>query len=549
MMKLIKEFNYKHFLIIFSSLLLTTIGWKLYYFLTDDAFISFRYVSNMYLDRGIVWNPEPFLPVEGYTSFLWVVVLYIAWIISGLMPPETANIISLALGYASIILAYIMLNQIKLNDNLRKRQTIISILALLYIITNRTFLTWLSSGLETSLFNYLVVLWVYYMAFFDNQDNKWQIKTGFVCSLLYLTRPDGLLFAGLTSFYIIYKKFKDKELKSLIYFSTICIIPVHMLWRKAYYGDWFPNTYYAKYVRAWPESGIKYFTSFMIEYGYYFIIILTILCLLKNITKIKQIKLHKFVMVIALSLHFLYYTLIIGGDHFEFRVYSHLTILLPIMLVWVLNRLSKYSAASIISLILAIYLSIPIPWAHWYHTKDRNTRNTSFSLKYNVEKHMPNHLKKLSIIWFENQHWLIMHSVCCRHQEHKIFLIDRIRNLPTREEGEKVSWDDRNVMPWGTVGAISWVLPNVAIIDHLGLNDRVISKNPSKIKNDNRHMAHDRKPPPGYIGCFWANTAVNIREPGSQLHIYNKRKSIAEFDKRIIDCEQKNWLNLEKVNY
>ena len=50
-------------------------GWDLFYFLTDDAYIAFRYVANAHEGRGLVWNPAPFLPVEGYTSFLWVTLL------------------------------------------------------------------------------------------------------------------------------------------------------------------------------------------------------------------------------------------------------------------------------------------------------------------------------------------------------------------------------------------------------------------------------------------------------------------------------------------
>jgi len=55
------------------------LGWKAFWFLTDDAFIAFRHVSNSILGFGYVWNAPPFRPVEGYTSFLWVVVLDWVW--------------------------------------------------------------------------------------------------------------------------------------------------------------------------------------------------------------------------------------------------------------------------------------------------------------------------------------------------------------------------------------------------------------------------------------------------------------------------------------
>jgi len=39
----------------------------------DDAFISFRYARHLAEGQGLVWNPEE--RVEGYTNFLWVLVL------------------------------------------------------------------------------------------------------------------------------------------------------------------------------------------------------------------------------------------------------------------------------------------------------------------------------------------------------------------------------------------------------------------------------------------------------------------------------------------
>jgi arabinofuranosyltransferase len=78
-------------------------GWSLFWFYTDDAFIAFRYVSNAMLGHGLVWNPPPFLPVEGYTSFLWVRLLEGLWRITGLEPPQAANWLSLAFGYLSLL--------------------------------------------------------------------------------------------------------------------------------------------------------------------------------------------------------------------------------------------------------------------------------------------------------------------------------------------------------------------------------------------------------------------------------------------------------------
>ena len=44
-----------------------------YRFLSDDAFISFRYSRHWVEGLGLVWNPGE--AVEGYTNFLWVVIV------------------------------------------------------------------------------------------------------------------------------------------------------------------------------------------------------------------------------------------------------------------------------------------------------------------------------------------------------------------------------------------------------------------------------------------------------------------------------------------
>lgn len=48
---------------------LTHVTW----FLTDDAFISFRYACNLLEGHGLVFNPGEY--VKGHSNFLWVLEL------------------------------------------------------------------------------------------------------------------------------------------------------------------------------------------------------------------------------------------------------------------------------------------------------------------------------------------------------------------------------------------------------------------------------------------------------------------------------------------
>ena len=63
---------------------LTSVGW----FITDDAFISFRYVRNLLEGHGLVFNPGEY--VEGYTNFLWILELAAIWRVLGIRPEHVA---------------------------------------------------------------------------------------------------------------------------------------------------------------------------------------------------------------------------------------------------------------------------------------------------------------------------------------------------------------------------------------------------------------------------------------------------------------------------
>ena len=47
----------------------------------------------------------------------------------------------------------------------------------------------------------------------------------------------------------------------------LVLVLAHIAWRRSFYGEWLPNTYYAKVVAAWPEAGMHYLACFSFEHG------------------------------------------------------------------------------------------------------------------------------------------------------------------------------------------------------------------------------------------------------------------------------------------
>jgi len=138
-------------LVIAVGLLVHLRAWS---FLCDDAFISFRYASNLARHGALVYNVEPLERVEGYTNFLWVLVLAAGDAI-GLRPETLAPILTAGASLASLGLVALI------GAALRRRFGpgqpdqrvfgVVDLLAPALLVLTPEFVVWASSGLETSL--------------------------------------------------------------------------------------------------------------------------------------------------------------------------------------------------------------------------------------------------------------------------------------------------------------------------------------------------------------------------------------------------------------
>jgi arabinofuranosyltransferase len=65
----------RHHLQVFALLWLpyALLVWR-FWFVTEDAFISFRYARNLALGHGLRYHLGHAAPVEGYSNFLWLIL-------------------------------------------------------------------------------------------------------------------------------------------------------------------------------------------------------------------------------------------------------------------------------------------------------------------------------------------------------------------------------------------------------------------------------------------------------------------------------------------
>ncbi len=515
------------------------LGWRALWFLTDDAFIAFRYVSNSQLGHGYTWNPPPFLPVEGYTSFLWVWLLDTIWSLTGLEPPATANPLALLCSLGTMLLTLGATARLWLRGRQAAPLALIAALTVALLVSNTSFLTWASSGLETALFDLLVLAWVLALPIMGPRRGG-LLAAATLAALLELCRPDGLLFAAATLLAPLAIAWASRQrLRSLgraaLGLLPLLAVPAHLLWRHGFYGEWLPNTYYAKVVEPWPEAGGRYLLSFVMEHALWLWVPLLIAVPLRRLWNAQataprpESRAEPWLWTLAIGTvgaHVAYYIGIVGGDHFEYRVLAHTVPLLALGFAWAAVRLELRALPALAVGITLLAASNLLPWSLWWHSRHLDSRGQTHMLVMPLAPRLPGPLASYARPWDGLQRWMVDHYVCIRRQEHQVFQEFQVSYLPSREDGAAAFEGVANpVISSPTVGVLGWVYPHAAIIDILGLNDWVVARTPMTHERG-RVMAHDREPPPGYLGEL--EPVLYTRE--GKLHPHERAEPLQDQD-------------------
>ncbi len=168
----------------------------------DDAFISFRYALHWAQGLGPVYNPGE-APVEGYTNFLWVALLALGARLGG-----DIVLLSRTLGAAAGLLTLALVFNSRRFMRALDRE--VPVLATLFLASFCIFLPWPTSGMETTLFGLLLTfsLLLHFSTLGEAPSRLKLMGLGIVLALTVMTRPEGLLVAGLV--------LADQALESLL---------------------------------------------------------------------------------------------------------------------------------------------------------------------------------------------------------------------------------------------------------------------------------------------------------------------------------------------
>ena len=93
--------------------------------------------------------------------------------------------------------------------------------------------------------------------------------------------------------------------------------------------------------------------------------------------------------------------------------------------------------------------------------------------------------------------------------EHREFANERLRTWKPYENMEKGVIPDDALMVGCTIGIRFYYLPDLKVIDFCGLTDATVARNPVEKPNHQRMMAHDRRPPVGYVEQRGVNFTIH----------------------------------------
>lgn len=229
-----------------AALFAVAYAWSLRW-LGDDAFISFRYADNWVRGNGLVFNVGE--RVEGYTNFLWTALMALG-IRFGADPAVLSVLLTLASLAGTIALAGQLVRRL-----LPEGAPLPGVLAGSALAVNYTFASFGTSGLETVPAAFLALLAL------ERAVAGRTASAGVLGILAALAHPDHLLlYAGLGAALALGPAPRVRRM--LLYAAPFALVFVpYYLARFRYYGDFFPNTYYAK------SAGLSNFSQGLVYLG------------------------------------------------------------------------------------------------------------------------------------------------------------------------------------------------------------------------------------------------------------------------------------------
>lgn len=218
--------------------------------IVDDAGITFAYARNLAEGHGPVSQPGV-PPVEGYSNPAWMLLLVPFFWLGAFDPVVTPKVIAAVL----VLATFVQLRRIV--GRLLPGPNAVAFFGLALIANNPSFVIWTCSGLENSLYAFLIAsLTAMVIGDLDAAHARAPraLAIGVVAGLLAITRPDGVSFVvGYPALLLLAPWLTGSERqarplsRTVVYALGFAVIAgSYFAFRLSYFGEPVPNTFYAK---------------------------------------------------------------------------------------------------------------------------------------------------------------------------------------------------------------------------------------------------------------------------------------------------------------
>jgi hypothetical protein len=395
-------------------------------FLQDDAYISFRYVENYLGGDGLVFNRGE--RVEGYTNFLWIVLLALA-AKAGLGLTEAARWLGILFTAGTVVITAMLARH--LLANLSRRWLYLGALgAGLWVAVNPALSYWAVAGLETGLFVFLVTLALERLA--AGARLGWALL-----ALATLTRPEGaLVFAVCLGWYLWREPARIARgwvTPLILYARPLLPFAAFKLW---YYGSLLPNPFYAKtgFAPEYWQSGAEYLWLHVQHLGLWGVLPLVLLFgLFSTRRDAPQI------LPAVLWLVYTVYIIAIGGDvlrahRFFVPVWPGFAVAVIAGIILLLRRFTRRAVAQ--GIVLAVVLALAA--YQW---------------------------------WYPQEYF-------AQSRRLEAGIVDKMRRVAAHMQATD---DSAFSVAASTIGRLGYELSGHPVIDMLGLTDSTVAKHPETI--------------------------------------------------------------------
>ncbi len=302
----------------------------------DDAYITFRYVENALAGHGMVWNVGE--PVEGYSNFLWLVLLLpLGALFGDLTTP--AQLLGLLCAAVSLVVALLAMRKVLGVDSPWG-----ALVAGLFIGTSGYVTAWSVSGLESALQGLLLVgAWARFSIEHLSTTPRRPLSAIPIVGLALL-RPEGLFIAlAAIALHILLCRRRGLPLRSgqtlgLPLLICLPLVAYHGFRIVTYGPHLFPNAARAKVALSLTEfgRGSSYVArNFLYPYA----------PLLLSAMLLRRGGKHRLTAAIGLSLivGYLLFVSIVGGDWSYGRFFAPL---LPLAVVLAVATVARWISTS-----------------------------------------------------------------------------------------------------------------------------------------------------------------------------------------------------------